>query len=139
MRYLVSLVCVLALGVMPMVGCSDEETTGGTGGDGGVGGGVLTVCVPGEDAWQPCRTGDDEPGFCIQDECQAAEFSCVDVPWSVCADADTWPEDPGICVNDMCELLVESCTEQEDGTPCFALLGWGICDVGVCSLEPDGE
>ena len=38
MRYLVSLVCALALGVMPMVGCSDEETTGGTGGVGGEGG-----------------------------------------------------------------------------------------------------
>ena len=47
MRYLVGLVCLLALGVMPMVGCSDEETTGGTGGAGGEGGmgGVETVSV----------------------------------------------------------------------------------------------
>ncbi len=41
MRYLIGLICVLALGVMPLVGCSDEETidgTGGTGGEGGEGG-----------------------------------------------------------------------------------------------------
>jgi hypothetical protein len=35
---LAGLVCVLALGVMPLVGCSDSEGTGGSAGDGGSGG-----------------------------------------------------------------------------------------------------
>jgi hypothetical protein len=145
MRWLISLVCVLALGLM---GCSETSGTGGSGGDagvggdggnGGIGGGVLTVCVPPGDEWQPCRTGEDEPGYCLWDECAGANSSCVDVAWVVCADADTWPEDPGICVNGTCELLVESCTDQEDGTPCFGFegVGWGICAVGVCTQEPD--
>jgi len=38
MRYFVGLVCVLALGVMPWVGCSETEGTGGSGGTGGGGG-----------------------------------------------------------------------------------------------------
>ena len=32
MRYLVRFVCVLALGAMPIVGCSDHEGPGGSGG-----------------------------------------------------------------------------------------------------------
>jgi hypothetical protein len=41
MRYLFGLICVLALGVMPMVGCSETAGAGGSGGaagDGGSGG-----------------------------------------------------------------------------------------------------
>lgn len=38
MRYVVAFVCVFAVGVMPLVGCSDPEGTGGTGGSGGMGG-----------------------------------------------------------------------------------------------------
>jgi hypothetical protein len=38
MRYLFGFVCVLALGVMPLVGCSDGEGAGGSGGSAGAGG-----------------------------------------------------------------------------------------------------
>jgi hypothetical protein len=38
MRYLFGFMCVLALGVMPMVGCGETEGAGGSGGDGGNGG-----------------------------------------------------------------------------------------------------
>lgn len=38
MRYLVGFVAVMALGVVPLVGCSGTEGTGGSGGDGGAGG-----------------------------------------------------------------------------------------------------
>jgi acyl-CoA thioesterase-1 len=38
MRYLVGFVCVLALGVMPVVGCGETEGTGGSGGSAGIGG-----------------------------------------------------------------------------------------------------
>jgi hypothetical protein len=43
MRYLFGFLCVCALGLMPMVGCTDDAGTGGsggTGGDGGTGGSV---------------------------------------------------------------------------------------------------
>ncbi len=43
MRYLFGLMCACALGVVPLVGCSETAGTGGTGGDGGAGGGVETV------------------------------------------------------------------------------------------------
>jgi hypothetical protein len=38
MRYLFGLLCVCALGVMPLVGCSETAGDGGNGGDGGSGG-----------------------------------------------------------------------------------------------------
>jgi hypothetical protein len=56
MRYFFGFLCVCALGVVPMVGCSETAGTGGTGG-GGVGG---------------------AEGECILD---AAEQACADLPW----------------------------------------------------------
>ena len=38
-RYLFGFICVLALGVMPMVGCGETNGGGGSGGSAGVGGG----------------------------------------------------------------------------------------------------
>lgn len=38
MRYLFEFICVLALGVMPLAGCSDDEGVGGSGGAGGMAG-----------------------------------------------------------------------------------------------------
>ena len=38
MRYLFGFLCVCALGVMPLVGCSETSGTGGSGGDAGTGG-----------------------------------------------------------------------------------------------------
>ena len=38
MRYLFEFICVLALGVMPLAGCSDDEGVGGSGGSAGTGG-----------------------------------------------------------------------------------------------------
>jgi hypothetical protein len=40
MRYLFGFLCVCALGLVPIVGCSDAEGGGGTGGDGGTGGSI---------------------------------------------------------------------------------------------------
>jgi hypothetical protein len=47
MRYLFGFICVLALGVMPLVGCGETTGTGGSGGDGGMGGvgGGVAACV----------------------------------------------------------------------------------------------
>jgi hypothetical protein len=56
MRYLFGFLCVCALGVVPMAGCSETAGTGGTGG-GGVGG---------------------AEGECILD---AAAQACLDLPW----------------------------------------------------------
>jgi hypothetical protein len=44
-RYLVGFLCVYALGVMPLVGCSDSNGGGGSGGVGGTGGtGGVDLC-----------------------------------------------------------------------------------------------
>lgn len=59
MGYLVGLVCVLALGVMPLVGCSDSEGTGGAGataGKGGSGGAAGTAEPSGTHAIASCAT-----------------------------------------------------------------------------------
>jgi len=45
MRYLFGVLCVCALGLMPLVGCSETSGTGGSGGEGGGGtGGVGVTC-----------------------------------------------------------------------------------------------
>jgi hypothetical protein len=60
MPYLFGFMCVLALGVMPMVGCNDSEGAGGSGGDGGTGGGVEPCHFPLSDLCEPsdCPTWD---------------------------------------------------------------------------------
>jgi len=54
MRYLVGFACVLALGVVPVVGCSSDGDAGGSGGSAGVGG------IGGEGGGAPNRTAELE-------------------------------------------------------------------------------
>ena len=44
MRYLFGFLCVCALGVVPLVGCSENGGEGGSGGTGGTGGEGGTIC-----------------------------------------------------------------------------------------------
>ena len=161
MRYLVGLMCVLALGVMPMVGCSDEETTGGTGGaagDGGNGGeggsdGIgLTDCTGAEDGTECAYLQDFGPGtsgrclseVCYVDDCAPHPPDLPEpVPLSLAnclAYGDGATVDYlGLCVDGTCVAPQDDCTGQAEGTPCWFDDGrseMGTCDeLGVC-LEP---
>ena len=108
MRYLVGFISVLALGVMPVVGCGETAGTGGrdggVGGDGGMGGdggtGGTDLCE-GVD----CDDGND----CTEDICSSADGSCMNEArsdGSFCAE--------GYCQSGDCEPIesVFPCTEQ---------------------------
>jgi len=132
MRYLFGLLCVCALGMMPLVGCSETAGTGGSGGSGGVGGdggtggaggGDVSSCVDVEN-FTPCRVGDIF-GFCHEGECLSPDCSnlddgvaCVPAPDRCC----------GVCEDGACTDRVSDCNGFVDWTQC-AFMG---NDDGVC-------
>jgi hypothetical protein len=130
MRYLFGFMCVLALGVMPLVGCSEtsgEGGSGGTAGDGGSGGhggtgGIAEEAgcfrVPCEDV--ECDDGDP----CTEGECNFADGTCRHR--AACDDFND-------CTTEMCNPADASCSAPSpvtDGTPCEG----GTCQSGVCEL-----
>ncbi len=117
-RYLFGFICVLALGVMPLVGCSETSGEGGsggsagtggtggsggtagTGGSGGTGGSAGTGGVPCEGP-QDCNDGNDCTG--------------------------------NTCTNGMCEYTpVEDGTECDESNECTV----GTCIDGACDSAP---
>ena len=146
MRYLLSLVCVLALGLM---GCSETTGTGGSGGDGGNGGvggdggtgGLPTDCEGLEylaECWYVSPSF-STLGACVDGTCEPAVESCTDV-------VDRIPclyEDPasmdielGVCEFERCVLLVEDCTGEETHLyPCVKGGQPGTCVFDFCILE----
>jgi len=88
MRYLFGFLCVCALGIMPLVGCS--ETTGdggggGTAGTGGLAGSGGTGGVPQCQSPEDC----DDDNECTDDTCLAGVCEFMPVP------DPTGPEEPG--------------------------------------------
>jgi len=66
MRYLFGFLCVSALGLMPLVGCSETNGTGGGGGGGTGGTGGSDTCVGGL-----CESAD------VKIDCEAAVATCI--------------------------------------------------------------
>jgi hypothetical protein len=77
MRYLVGFLCVCALGLMPLVGCSETSGDGGTGGMAGEGGSGGIGGAGGTGGTGGGGVGGAE-GECILD---AAAQACADLPW----------------------------------------------------------
>ena len=105
MRYVFGFLCVCALGVMPLLGCSEttgDGGSGGTAGDGGTGG--MPECQSPED----CDDGD----LCTEDICNG---SCSNVPTGHCDDRND-------CTQEGCDPNTGGCDPQPspvpDGTPC---------------------
>jgi hypothetical protein len=97
MRYLFGFICVLALGVMPLVGCSESGGAGGTGGDGGTGGTDLCEDVTCEDT--ECK---------IDGVCDASDGMC---DYTSVADGTACSN--GECLDGVCAPVgAFSCTEQ---------------------------
>ena len=107
MRHLIGFLCVCALGLMPLVGCSE------TAGDGGSGG---TECkIPADCPGDLCTvTGQED---CVGGRCTYEPIVCAD--------------DFNDCTADMCDPTV-GCeqTPLADGTQCAG----GSCQAGVCEL-----
>ena len=144
MRYLFGFLCVCALGVMPLVGCSEggeggsggtggeggsggtagDGGSGGTAGDGGSGGTVAAGCDLGLCAsigGVDCDDGDP----CTEDSCNGANGTC-----RYLAQCDDFND----CTTEMCDPADGSCSTPipvDDGTSCAG----GTCESGVCVLS----
>jgi hypothetical protein len=119
MRYLFGFLCVCALGLMPLVGCSDDAT-----GDGGSGGTVAAGCDLGLGLCYPFGICDDDDP-CTKDLCSGADGACRYV--EQCDDFND-------CTTEMCDPADGSCSTQTpvaDGTSCAG----GACQSGVCVLS----
>jgi hypothetical protein len=86
MRYLFGFMCVLALGVMPLVGCSD------TGGDGGTGG--MPECESARDC--------DDDNECTEDVCNPSSGLCENTP---VRDGSSCAEGRGGCFGGLCNFV----------------------------------
>jgi hypothetical protein len=141
MRYLFGFICVLALGVMPSVGCSETTGDGGTGGsagsggtagDGGTGGSAGsggtggTGGIPECQGSQDCDDGND----CTGNTC--ASGICEYTPLANGTACDESNE----CTVGTCNAANRSCenTPVPDGGSCAA--GRGGCYGGLCDFVP---
>jgi len=134
MRYLFGFLCVCALVLMPLVGCSETAGDGGIGGSAGIGGaggdggsagnggsgGMAGVIGCDED--DDC----DDADLCTTDFCSAGDFGggCVNLP----VDCD----DRNDCTEEGCDPA-DGCitpTPVTDGTLCAG----GTCRSGACEL-----
>ncbi len=108
MRYLFGFLCMCALGVMPLVGCSEtggDGGSGGTAGSGGVGGSAGDGGSVGNGGMPGCQSAED----------------C---------------DDQNECTTDVCDPSSGLCehTSVRDGNSCAA--GRGGCYGGVCNFVP---
>ena len=117
MRYLFGLLCVCALGVMPLVGGSEAKAQGGSGGSAGSGG--VGGDIPCEADFE-CEDNDT----CTEDYCENNGF-CVFEP-IVCDDSN--PCTVGTCTDGLCEFAA-----SQDGSYCvFGDFAVGLCIAGDC-------
>ena len=113
MRCLFGVLCVCALGLMPLVGCSETTGTGGAAGDGGAGG-------VGGDGGSAGMGGIGGTGGMF--ECQAPDE---------CDDAQECTTDT--CIDGVCEhAAVADDTPCDEGIECTV----GVCASGVCDSTP---
>ena len=116
MRNLFRLLCVCALGVVPLVGCSETAGTGGSGGTGGTGG----VGGDGGTGGSGGIGGDGGTGG--MPECQGPED---------CDDHEECTTDT--CVSGVCEnTAVENGTACDESNECAV----GQCASGACESRP---
>jgi hypothetical protein len=119
MRYLFGFLCVCALGLMPLVGCTDADGgggsggmggdggSGGAGGTGGVGGGGGTGGMPQCESPQDCDDGIE----CTIDTC--TEGKCDHTPLqddSPCGGETFWGNPRGGCYAGSCNFRPASVT-----------------------------
>jgi hypothetical protein len=119
MHYLFRLLCVCALGVVPLLGCGDTTGSGGQGGMAGVNGGGGYSGYPSICDEIDCNDGD----ACTRDLCDPRDGSCGHTP-VIC-------DDDNECTHDGCNPM-DGChyTQLDDGTSCGG--GAAACQAGSC-------
>jgi hypothetical protein len=124
MRFSFGFLCALALGSMPIVGCTDE---GGTGGSGGTGG--MPECEAPED----CDDGDD----CTADTCAEGMCQYAGQPdGTECLIPGEFFATPGLCVAGSC---TPECEVLEGGSPCRFGDEMGVCVDGACQPRCEND
>ena len=111
MRYLFGLLCVCALGVVPLVACSDTQP----------------ACEIGADC--------NDDNECTNDVCDSASGTCSNTPVDDGTDC-TFDGVSGVCVSGVCgENLCEGVVCEDDGNECTD----DVCNFadGTCNV-PDG-
>ena len=152
MRYLFGFLCVCALGVMPLVGCSEttgDGGSGGTAGDGGTGGmagnggsaGTGGIAGSGGTGGMPeCQNPEDcdDSNDCTENTCTdgLCEFAPLQ-DGSGCGDPEYTI---GRCVAGDCRLFCETAEECDDRNDCTADACTPFGDETVCenSMVDDG-
>ena len=140
MRYLFGFLCVCALGIMPVVGCSEtagDGGSGGTGGDGGTGGSGGVGGDGGTGGMPRCQIPED-----CDDANDCTDDTCVDgtCEYTLRADGTACDESnecttTGMCAGGECEA-----TPVQDGNPCggetYDGHPRGDCYGGLCNFVP---
>ena len=108
MRYLFGFLCVCALCVVPLIGCSDAEGAGGSGGSAGAGGSAGSGGIGGAGGMPECESAEDcdDSNECTANGCAdgMCEFSSVQ-------DGTTCGDGAGTCEAGSCAGTF-ACTEQ---------------------------
>ena len=105
MRYLFGFLCVCALGLVPLVGCSDDAPGG---------------CQSNAEC--------DDGNQCTRDLCDPATGTCDNFGYCDCPPCT----DDNPCTTEVCDFSTGMCSNRllDDGTPCRH--GAGTCQAGVC-------
>ncbi|MBW2629054.1 MAG: hypothetical protein JRE45_15725 [Deltaproteobacteria bacterium] len=109
MRYLFGFVCVCALGVVPLVGCSETQAE----------------CESAED----CSDGNQ----CTEDACDSASRTCSNTPVDDGTDC-TFNSIAGVCVSGVCgQNLCQGVVCEDDGNECTG----DVCNFadGTCNVS----
>jgi len=130
MRYLFGFLCVCALGVMPLVGCSETTGDGGSGGTAGDGGSGGTGGGGGTGGMPECQDPEDcyDANDCTDDTC--ADGTCEYTRLADGTACDRGNEcTAGVCADGECDA-----TPVEDGTACGGgqFAPPGFCVAGEC-------
>ncbi len=161
MRYLFGFMCVLALGIMPLVGCSEttgdgggggSAGSGGMGGDGGsAGSGGMPECERQhdcddrnqctDDAWvdDSCENTAVEDGTACDDENECTLSACANgvcdstpVQNGTVCTQDPYTDAEGTCIEGRCTVACDAAEDCMDLNECAV----GVCTEGTCDSTP---
>ncbi len=142
MRWVFIFWFALALSLVLMAGCSDENGEGGSGGTAGTGGssgtggsgGVIGDCTGAED-FAGCTFGDLE-GLCLGGVCHVTDCSAAGDRTSCALFDDIDGFLPGLCVAGVCEA---ECGVLDDGSACHIGDEPGVCANGHCIMSCEND
>jgi hypothetical protein len=130
-RLMFGFMCVLALGAMPLVGCSETAGDGGSGGSAGIGGMGGAGGTGGADLCEGVECNDFNQ--CTMDTCEKGVCDATPV-----ADG-TLCDDRNACTMNTCDRGLCGSAPVADGTTCDdrnECTANGVCADGICDATP---